>query len=143
MDAGIPHALIAQQMYDDEPFAVVQLLARALSRAACDESALNGRGFVWTSVSIEDRDELGLPEDAAERIIDVLRITSQADVAAVLKQADTGEWKLSLRSKGEVDVSRAALELGGGGHRFAAGATVGDDVSLAIQAVRRALTSAV
>lgn len=143
MRTGIDHSRIAQQMYDDEPFAVVQLLARALGQAACDQSALGGRGLVWTAVSASDRQALGLPEDAAERVIDVLRITTEAEVAAVLKQSDAGTWKLSLRSKGDVDVSAAAGALGGGGHRFAAGADVGDDVALAIQAVRRALDAAI
>lgn len=142
MATGIDHALIARQMYDDEPFAVVQMLARALGQAACDATALGGLGLVWTAVSAEDRHSLGLPEDAAERVIDVLRITTEAEVAAVLKQSDAGTWKLSLRSKGVVDVSAAAATLGGGGHRFAAGADVGDDVALAVQAVRRALESA-
>ncbi|NDB18200.1 MAG: bifunctional oligoribonuclease/PAP phosphatase NrnA [Actinobacteria bacterium] len=142
MATGINHALIARQMYDDEPFAVVQLLARALGQAACDQAALGGRGLVWTAVAAGDRHSLGLPEDAAERVIDVLRITTEAEVAAVLKQSDSGAWKLSLRSKGGVDVSTAAAALGGGGHRFAAGADVGDDVALAVQAVRRALESA-
>lgn len=142
MATGIDHARIARAMYDDEPFAVVQLLARALGHAACDPSAVGGHGLVWTAVSAADRESLGLPQDCAERVIDVLRITTEAEVAAVLKQDDTGEWKLSLRSKGAVDVSRAAAALGGGGHRFAAGASVGDDVALAIQAVRRALDAA-
>ena len=141
MAAGIDHADIARRMYDDEPFAAVQMLGEALGRAALDVTALGGRGMVWTAVSAEDRSHLGLSEDAAERVIDALRITTEADVAVVLKQSDDLVWKVSLRSKGAVDVSEAARVLGGGGHRFAAGATLGTDVALALADVRSALAS--
>jgi phosphoesterase RecJ-like protein len=142
METGIDHADIARQMYDDEPFAVVQMLGAALGRAQVEPQALNGYGLVLTTVSAADRHSLGLAEDAAERVIDSLRITAEADVAAVLKQSNDGLWKLSLRSKGAVDVSAAARVLGGGGHRYAAGATLGSDEEAAIAAVREALAAA-
>lgn len=142
MATGIDHADIARRMYDDEPFAVVQMLGAALSRAQVQPESLNGRGLVLTTVGIADRAALGLPEDSAERVIDALRITSEADVAVVLKQSDDGFWKVSLRSKGAVDVSIAARTLGGGGHRYAAGATVGTDESQAVTAVQQALAAA-
>ena len=44
-------------------------------------------------------------------------------MSCVVKQVAAGEWAVSLRSKGAVDVSRVAVGLGGGGHRFAAGFT--------------------
>ena len=44
-----------------------------------------------------------------------------AEVAAVLKEIEPGQWSVSLRAKTAVDVSVLASSFGGGGHRFAAG----------------------
>jgi phosphoesterase RecJ-like protein len=46
---------------------------------------------------------------------------------------------VSLRSKGGVDVSRVAVALGGGGHRFAAGFTGHGTVDEVVAAVRAQL----
>ncbi|MEY5145652.1 MAG: hypothetical protein RL745_1023, partial [Actinomycetota bacterium] len=139
LETGLRHDVVARQMYDDEPFACLQLLGQCLSRAVLDSTALQGAGFVWTTVTAADREALGLSLDAGERVIDTIRIASEAEVACVFKEDDTGVWKVSLRSKGAVDVGAVAAVLGGGGHKFAAGATLGDDVALALQDVRRAL----
>jgi phosphoesterase RecJ-like protein len=72
-------------------------------------------------------------------VIDVLRIATEAEVACVLKQDDTGAWRVSMRSKGAADVSAVALALGGGGHRFAAGFTGGPDPDSVLADVRDAL----
>jgi phosphoesterase RecJ-like protein len=47
-------------------------------------------------------------------------------VAAFLKETPDGSIKVSLRAKGECDVSQVALKYGGGGHRNAAGYSVKD-----------------
>jgi hypothetical protein len=81
------------------------------------------RGLVWTTVTRADRAAHGLPFDAAESVIDVIRRTDEADVAVVLKEDDDGCWQVSARSKGAADVGRACVALGGGGHQLAAGFT--------------------
>jgi phosphoesterase RecJ-like protein len=123
LGTGIRHDIISRHIYDDEPFAAVKLLGVALSRAELDREAVNGLGLVSTYVTAQDRDVLGLPIDAVERVIDELRVATESEVACVMKEEDLGAWRVSLRSKGRVDVSAATVQLGGGGHRFAAGYT--------------------
>ena len=120
---GMKHDVVARHIYDDEPFVVLRMLGAALDRTVLEQSAVGGLGLVWTVVSDADRATFDLPLDAVERVIDVLRIATEAEVACVLKQDDKGAWRVSMRSKGLVDVSAVALALGGGGHRFAAGFT--------------------
>jgi phosphoesterase RecJ-like protein len=138
---GLRHDLISRRIYDDEPFGAVRLLGTALDRAVLEESSVGGLGLVWTSVTVADRAVSGLPLDAAERVIDTLRIATEAEVACVLKEDDAGDWRVSMRSKGRVDVSAVALALGGGGHRFAAGFTGHGSVDEVLGAVREALAS--
>ncbi|HET7901040.1 MAG TPA: bifunctional oligoribonuclease/PAP phosphatase NrnA [Candidatus Nanopelagicales bacterium] len=139
---GMRHDLVARHIYDDEPFAALRLLGAALDRAVLEEEAVGGLGLVWTVVPAADRAALGLPLDAVERVIDVLRIATEAEIAGVLKQDDTGAWRVSLRSKGQVDVAAVAMSLGGGGHRYAAGFTGHGEPGEVLRSVRTALDKA-
>jgi phosphoesterase RecJ-like protein len=139
---GMRHDLVARHIYDDEPFAALRLLGGALDRSVLEASAVGGLGLVWTSVSAAEREALGLPLDAVERVIDVLRIATEAEVACVLKQDDTLAWRVSLRSKGRIDVSAVAMALGGGGHRYAAGFTGHGEPDAVLGSVRDALGAA-
>ena len=119
VDTGIDSAKLSRLLFDDEPLAALVMMGEAVSRARLMPEVASGLGLVYTSISIEQRP--GLDELAVERVIEALRKTSEAEVAAVLKQADDGHWRVSLRSKTTVDVGSLANQLGGGGHKFASG----------------------
>ncbi|GAA0842251.1 bifunctional oligoribonuclease/PAP phosphatase NrnA [Streptosporangium amethystogenes subsp. fukuiense] len=112
---------IARELWDRSPFGYLKVLGAALERVRLEPEV--GGGLVWTFVTRADRAAHGLPYDEVEGIIDVVRRTNEADVAAILKEDDEGAWQVSTRSKGGVDVSRVCAELGGGGHAKAAGFT--------------------
>jgi bifunctional oligoribonuclease and PAP phosphatase NrnA len=120
---GMAFDEIAREVFDTAPFEYLGMLGRALSRCVLDAEAAEGRGLVWTVVLAADRAEHQLPFDLVEPVIDVVRKASAAEVAMVVKEDDLGDLRVSLRSKGAVDVARAAVALGGGGHRYAAGFT--------------------
>jgi phosphoesterase RecJ-like protein len=40
------------------------------------------------------------------------------------KEAEHGQWRVSLRSKGDIDVGRVARAFAGGGHKNASGCTL-------------------
>jgi bifunctional oligoribonuclease and PAP phosphatase NrnA len=122
--AGIEPGAVAHELWDRSPFGFLGLLGAALGRARLEPAAAAGHGVVWTTVTHDDRAAHGLPFEVAESVIDVVRRTDEADVAVVLKEEDDdGCWQVSARSKGAVDVGRACVALGGGGHRLAAGFT--------------------
>lgn len=135
IETGIRHDLIARAVYDTARFAYVQLLGEALSRARLEGS------WVWTSVSADDLRRHGLCMDEIEGVIDVIRVAEEAEVASVIKQELDGVWKVSMRSKGEVDVGELCESLGGGGHRFAAGFTSPVGLEGTAELVRQALAT--
>ncbi len=135
LDTGIDHAEIARLVWDTNRFAYVQLLGAMLGRAQLEPE----HDLIWTWVDRDDLAARGLLLDEIEGVIDVLRTTAEADVAAVLKQAPNGRWVVSTRSKGGADVGQACVSLGGGGHRFAAGFTGSADRDRTIGDLRRAL----
>ena len=139
---GIRHDLIARRIYDDEPFGVLRMMGGALDRAVLEERSVGGLGMVWTVVTRADRENFALPLDATERVIDVLRIANEAEVAVVLKEDDSGKWRVSTRSKGRVDVGAICLGLAGGGHRYAAGYTATGGASSVLSELRVRLAEA-
>lgn len=112
-ERGVDHELIAEEVYESASFRYLHVLGIVLSRAE-----LEG-GLVWSWVDQDDLQGLGL--DETEHFIDVLRAVRDAKLAVLLKQQPEGGYKASLRSRGEVDVSKLAKAFGGGGHSRAAG----------------------
>jgi phosphoesterase RecJ-like protein len=137
---GIRPDVISRAIYDTQPFGYVQLLGDVCARAVLEPEAVQGLGLTWTVVEGTDLARHGLGLADVEGIIDVLRMAAEAEVALVLKcdPAD-GLYKVSIRSKGAVDVGDVCTRLGGGGHRFAAGFTSLSDAETTLKAVRDAL----
>jgi bifunctional oligoribonuclease and PAP phosphatase NrnA len=137
---GIDPAAVARQLFDTAPFGYLSLLAAALGRAVLEPAAAGGHGLVWTTVTRADRKQAGdLGLDAAESVIDVVRRTEEAEVAAVLKESDDGTWQVSVRSKSVVDVGAVCTALGGGGHARAAGFSASGGAGVVIAALIAAL----
>jgi bifunctional oligoribonuclease and PAP phosphatase NrnA len=120
---GIQPGEISRRIFDNRPFGAMKLFGEVLARAALDPTAAGGHGMVWTHVTLDDLRRHGQRPYVMDALIDPVRTVAEADVAVLVKQLGEREWAVSLRSKGAVDVSRVAIEMGGGGHRLAAGFT--------------------
>lgn len=119
LDAGVAPAPIGQALYEETAFGYFAVVSRVLGGAQLDEEA----GFVWAVLRQQDISDAGVAWEAADQLIDLVRLAREAGVACLLKEVQPGMLKGSLRSRGEVDVARIAEAFGGGGHRNAAGFT--------------------
>ncbi|GAB5047343.1 DHH family phosphoesterase [Thermodesulfovibrio sp. TK110] len=72
-------------------------------------------------ITKEDFEETETSEPDTERFVEFLRILKNVKVSALFREIEKNFIKVSLRSKGDVDVSIIATEFGGGGHKNAAG----------------------
>ena len=134
LDAGARPDTIGQELYESAPFGYLQVSAAVLSRARL-ESDLR---FVWSVLYAADLASAGIGAEDIDALIDDLRIAREAEVTLLVKEIEEGEpgWKLSLRSRGRVDVGAIAMALGGGGHHNAAGCTVPGSLDAVVEAVR-------
>lgn len=139
---GADPSVIARQLWGTRSFGFNTVLGAALSRLRLEEQAAAGRGWVWTWTTIDDLAKAGLALDEIEPVIDVVRATREADVAAVFKQDGDGSFRVSTRSRGATDVGAVCAALGGGGHKLAAGFTSYDDVDTTAERLRAQLASA-
>lgn len=83
-----------------------------------------------------------LPGDS-EGLIDTPRSIAGVEAVVLLRELEGGNWKLSLRSRGAVDVERIARGMGGGGHKNAAGCKGTGDLGALRTKVVAALAAAV
>lgn len=127
---GIDGGEIARTLLDTHPFGWLTMLSKVLATTVLVPQARGGIGLVYAFVRRDDIAEVSSEE--AESVIDIVRTTAEAGIAAVFKQSRTvaDRWTVSLRSRDSspgaqdgVDVAEIASGLGGGGHRFAAGYT--------------------
>ncbi|MEU7922297.1 DHH family phosphoesterase [Micromonospora zamorensis] len=139
---GISPGDISRRVFDTRPFGAVRLFGEVLGRAQLEPGAAGGRGLVWTFATLDDLARHDQRPYVLEALIDSVRCTAEADVGCVLKQTTSGEWAVSMRSKGAVDVSRVAVALGGGGHTFAAGFTGRGTVEQVVESIRGQLDAA-
>jgi phosphoesterase RecJ-like protein len=121
LQAGVRAEAVARPLLDTHPFGWLRMLSMVLGRAELDPAAARGLGLVHAVVTTEDA--AGLRQEDVESVINIIRASREAEVAAVLKQAGPDRWTGSLRAVGRLDVSAVARALGGGGHRLAAGFT--------------------
>jgi phosphoesterase RecJ-like protein len=77
------------------------------------------------------------PEEV-ESIVDIVRTTQQAEVAAVFKEIESGRWSVSMRAK-SMDLATIASAFGGGGHPHAAGYSTSGSADDVVQALYVAL----
>ncbi|NUP27554.1 MAG: bifunctional oligoribonuclease/PAP phosphatase NrnA [Nocardia sp.] len=145
---GIDGAAITRTLMDTHPFAWLRMLSTVLASASLDSSAHDGTGLVAAFVTAADLAEVR--QEEAESVVDIVRATAEAGIAAVFKEAGpAGErrrWTVSLRSKDAgpaggdgADVAAIATDLGGGGHRYAAGYTTYGEPAEILAQLRAAL----
>jgi phosphoesterase RecJ-like protein len=82
------------------------------------------------------------PEDT-EEIINHPRAMDGVRAVAFFKQWEPGVVRVSLRSKGTVDVRQVAAQFGGGGHNNASGCTVNGSLEEVRQMILAAVSAAV
>ncbi|WP_179468880.1 DHH family phosphoesterase [Mycolicibacterium vinylchloridicum] len=118
VELGVDNAAISRELFDTHPFVWLPLLARVLSSAQLVPEAAGGRGLVYAVVAHEDW--MKNRSEEVESIVDIVRTTHEAEVAAVFKEIEPQHWSVSMRAK-SYDLAKVASGFGGGGHTLAAG----------------------
>ncbi|HEX5716952.1 MAG TPA: bifunctional oligoribonuclease/PAP phosphatase NrnA [Thermoanaerobaculia bacterium] len=129
---------VSQWLYESQPLAVVRLIGEMLQTLQIHEA-----GRVATArLTPEMFARVGASPGDSEGLIDFPRSIAGVEAVALIRQREDGTHKVSLRSRGEVDVEKIARHHGGGGHRNAAGFVLEGDGEAARQKVAEALAAA-
>jgi bifunctional oligoribonuclease and PAP phosphatase NrnA len=127
--AGADPTLCARHIYFGHSTAKLRLLGAALS-ALQREGALT-----WIWVTQEQMERVGAKEEDCEGLVNYALSIGDVEVAAFFRELPEGRFRVSLRSKGRVDVSTIAEKFGGGGHKCASGCSVDGPLHGAVENV--------
>jgi bifunctional oligoribonuclease and PAP phosphatase NrnA len=124
VEAGANPQWIARTHYDSNTLGKVRIFGSVLNRMRLDPTGRTALLTVTRAALAETHATL----DDTEGIINFPLTVKDIQAVAFFKEGDGREWRVSLRSKGAIDVGAIARAHGGGGHRNAAGCTVSGEL---------------
>jgi phosphoesterase RecJ-like protein len=127
--AGADPAHCARNIYFAHSTAKMRLLGAALSN-------LHREGpLAWIWITREQMERSQAKEEDCEGLVNYALSIGDVEVAVFFREMADGRYRVSLRSKGALNVAQIAEELGGGGHECASGCSVDGPLSVAVACI--------
>ncbi len=127
--AGADPAHCARNIYFAHSTAKMRLLGAALSN-------LHREGVLaWIWVTREQMERAGAREEDCEGLVNYALSIQDVEVAAFFRELADRRFRVSLRSKGQLNVAAIAERFGGGGHECASGLSVNGPLATAVAQV--------
>jgi len=135
VESGADPNTIARKVYFSNRAAKIRALSVALATMQIEN------GVAWAWITVEQMEQTGAVVEDCEGIVNYLIGIAEVEVAVFFRELEAdpaqkgpaiGQFRLSLRSKGKVDVAEVASRFGGGGHRDASGCTVEGPLEAAV-----------
>jgi bifunctional oligoribonuclease and PAP phosphatase NrnA len=127
--AGADPSHCARSIYFAHSLAKMKLLGEALRN-------LNTEANIgWTWVTQKQMECCAAKEEDCEGLVNYVLSIGEVEVAAFFRETPDGRYRVSLRSKGKLDVARIAEHFGGGGHECASGCSLDGPLANAVRQV--------
>jgi len=120
VQAGVDPVRVARNVYDSNNMGRLKLFGAVLSAMQIDATGRIAIVYVDHEMA---RAAGGTYEDT-EGLINLPLTVKEIQAVVFFKQIEGDEYRVSMRSKGDIDIGAVAKEFGGGGHKNAAGCTV-------------------
>jgi phosphoesterase RecJ-like protein len=120
IEAGVVPSRVASEVYESHPKERFDLLCRALATMETHY----GNSLAIIVITQEMFSQTGGSREQSEGFVELLKEMRGLEVAVLVRQIDGTRYKISMRSKGAVDVASIANRFGGGGHKKAAGCVI-------------------
>jgi len=127
--AGADPARCARSVYFAHSTAKMRLLGAALSNLQREGD------LAWIWVTHEQMEKFQAKEEDCEGLVNYALSIYDVQVAVFLRVMPDGRWRVSLRSKGEVNVASVAESFGGGGHQCASGLSLDGPLSAPVERI--------
>ena len=114
---AVPH-VIYNRLYEQGSAGKTRLAGRTLAKV---ELHRDGK-LAFTSIMLDDFAQAGAIFSDSEDLINKTLAIGGTEMALIVVEQPGGGFKISFRSRCEVDCSQVAMKFGGGGHRQASGA---------------------
>ncbi len=137
VEAGAKPWDVTKEIYESIPVKSMKLMALTLSTLKMKHK------IAWITTTKETFRKTGTTAEDCEDFVEIPRKVKDIEAAVFFRQDGAKSFKLSLRSKGEVDVEKIAKSFGGGGHAAAAGCKINGSLREVQGKVFKALKKAI
>jgi phosphoesterase RecJ-like protein len=120
LEAGVDPVMVARNVYDSNNMGRLKLFGAVLGAMQIDQTGRIAIVYVDHEMA---RIAGGTYEDT-EGLVNLPLTVKEIEAVVFFKQEKGDEYRVSLRSKGDVDINAIAKEYGGGGHKNASGCTI-------------------
>ncbi|MFO7736558.1 MAG: bifunctional oligoribonuclease/PAP phosphatase NrnA [bacterium] len=108
---------MASHMWENVPEKQIRLLGEVLTDM---DIIAEGRAAAM-EIKKEQLDKYGLSSDHIDKFVNYARSIEGVELAMRFREMEPDFYKVSMRSRGNIDASLIAHDMGGGGHKNAAG----------------------
>ncbi len=126
---GADPVRIAHSVYFSTHLSKMRLLGAALC------SLQRNGSLAWMHVDRSNMDLCGASDEDCEGLVNYALAIEGIEVALFFREQPDHRFRVSLRSKGAVDIAAVAEAFGGGGHECASGCAVDGPLSVATELV--------
>jgi phosphoesterase RecJ-like protein len=123
LEAGADPVSVARTLFDSQTLARLRLQGAVLQSMVVDDD----RHLAILRLDDATLASAGAVPEDTEGLINLPVSVKAIHAAVFFREAPNGQWRVSLRSKGDIDVGRVARSFGGGGHKNASGCTLSGD----------------
>ena len=137
--AGARPAEISEAVYSNYPWSRIELMRQVLATVKRDESGK----VASMRQTLKMREEAGAVDGDNNGFVNIPLASREILASIYMREVGEDVYRVSLRSKGDIDVAKVAEHWGGGGHRNAAGLRIDGDWDRAEQELVEAVRDAV
>lgn len=131
IEHGVNPEDVYQTIYSSKEVSHLQLLGTLLQQVHVSK----GGQVAWLEMDRKVREKFHASADDTLSFLNLLLLIRDVEIICFFREEDATHCRVSLKSKGKVAVHELAMELGGGGHEFAAGMGLKLPIDKAIQTV--------
>ena len=118
--AGVKPAEVSEAVYNNYPWSRIELMRQVLETVRRDESGK----VASMRQTLKMREIAGAVDGDNNGFVNIPLAAREILAVVYMREVGKDEYRVSLRSKGDINVAKVAEKFGGGGHRNASGLRV-------------------
>jgi phosphoesterase RecJ-like protein len=136
---GVKPARISEAVYNSYPWSRIELMRQVLATVRRNDAG----NIAWLRQPLEMSENAGAVDGDNNGFVNIPLAAREVEAVVYMREVQPNTYRVSLRSKDNINVARVAERFGGGGHKNAAGCRVEGDWDACEAEIVAALTEAV
>jgi len=137
IEVGVNPEEVYQNIYSSKEISHIHLLGHLLRNVKMNK---NGK-IAWMELDLNLRKKHMASADDTQSFLNLLLLLQETEVVCLFREEDNGKVRVSIKSKGKIVINQVAIELGGGGHPYAAGLALSASLRTTVQNVIKRIES--